>query len=60
MLIMHSPAALEAFFEALGEPVEKVGDQPAGDSIPDVSKMVEELERAGVHVVPAPSMAASA
>lgn len=59
MLIMHSPAALEAFFEALGEPVENVGDQPAGESVPDVSKMVAELERAGVHVVAAPSMATS-
>jgi mannose-6-phosphate isomerase-like protein (cupin superfamily) len=60
MLIMHSPAALEAFFEALGEPVEKVGDLPSGDSVPDVSKMVEELARAGVYVVPSPSIKGSA
>ena len=51
MLILHSPAGLEAFFEALGEPVEHVGEQPEGLSMPDISKMVEELERAGVHVV---------
>jgi mannose-6-phosphate isomerase-like protein (cupin superfamily) len=54
MLIMHSPAGLEAFFEAMGEPVEKVGERPEGMSVPDVSKMVEELARGGVHVVGEP------
>ena len=59
MLVLHSPAGLEAFLEALGEPVERVGDQPEGISVPDISKMVEELERAGVYVVPEPALATS-
>ena len=60
MLIMHSPAGLEAFFEALGQPVENVGDQPEGVQVPDISKLVEELARSGVHVVPAPALAVNA
>jgi hypothetical protein len=59
MLIMHSPAGLEAFFEALGQPVDEVGDRPEDVTVPDISKLVEELERAGVHVVPEPALAAS-
>ena len=51
MLIVHSPAGLEDFFEAYGVEVAKVGDVPAGLEPPDPAKMGEVLPRYGVHVV---------
>jgi len=60
MLVMHSPAGLEAFFESLGVPVEHVGDVPEQGAPPDISKLVVELARGGVHVVEPPTVPAPA
>jgi quercetin dioxygenase-like cupin family protein len=51
MLIVHSPAGLEDFFEAYGVEVAHVGDVPAGLELPDPASMGEILPRYGVHVV---------
>ena len=52
LLFVHLPAALEAFFEEVGVPVERVGDRPADlEPPPDLAVMGAALERNGVHVV---------
>lgn len=47
LLFVHQPAALEAFFEEFGVPVDQT-EEPAP---PDFAAMAAALERNGVHVV---------
>jgi quercetin dioxygenase-like cupin family protein len=55
LLFVHQPAALEAFFEEFGVPVEGAGEAPDELEPPDFAAMGEALERNGVRVVRAPS-----
>jgi hypothetical protein len=51
LLFVHSPAALEAFFEEFGVPVGSAGEIPRGLEPPDYAAMAAALERNGVDVV---------
>ena len=56
LLFVHSPAALEDFFEEFGVPVSRPGERD-GVEPPDFGAMAAALERNGVNVIGAPGVA---
>jgi quercetin dioxygenase-like cupin family protein len=54
LLFVHTPAALEEFFEEYGVPVSRPGEQPEGAQAPDFAAMAAALERNGVEVLGSP------
>ena len=55
LLMVHTPAALEEFFEEYGVEVSKVGERPEGLEPPDPTAMAGILPRHGVELVGAPA-----
>jgi quercetin dioxygenase-like cupin family protein len=54
LLFVHIPAALEAFFEEFGVPVNRPGELPDGLEPPAFGAMAAALERNGVKVIASP------
>jgi quercetin dioxygenase-like cupin family protein len=54
LLFVHTPAALEEFFEEYGVPVGRHGELPHGLQAPNFGAMAAALERNGVNVLSAP------
>jgi quercetin dioxygenase-like cupin family protein len=51
LLFVHTPAALEPFFEEYGVPVSRPGERPYGLEPPDFGAMAAALEHNGVNVL---------
>lgn len=54
LLFVHTPAALEEFFEEYGVPVSRPGELPECLEPPDFGAMAAALERNGVNVIASP------